>query len=309
MKHLTNAFNGLNQWWRYLLLFLISLFGGSFIGGIPLGIVMITNAVQNGTDLASVSNPADLSAYGIDLNLGLALMMLPFIVCLLILLLLFKPFHQRNYKTLFSGAVKIRWKRFFSAAFIWASLLAVYLFVDYSLDPDNFTLNFELNSFLILVVISLIFIPFQASYEEILYRGYLAQGIATLTKNRMLVILIPAVIFGLSHAINPEVEEFGFWLAMPQYILFGIFFGLITVLDDGIEIAMGAHTANNFFLSLMVTHEASALQTPALFVQGNIDAAKDLLVMLVVGVIFVAIMAKIYRFNFKILTQKIEVPK
>ena len=275
MKHLTNAFTGLNHWWRYLLLFLISLFGGSLIGSIPFGIVIVASAVQNGVDLASVSNPADLSAYGIDQNLGLALMMLPFIICLVLLLLLFKPFHQRNYKTLFSGVAKIRWDRFFTAALVWACLLAGYLLVDYNLDPGNFTLNFELNSFIILVIISLIFIPIQASYEEVLYRGYLAQGIATLTKNRILVILLPSILFGLSHGINPEVKEFGFWLAMPQYILFGIIFGLISILGDGIELAMGAHTANNVFLSLMVTHKASALQTPAFFVQENIDPAKD----------------------------------
>jgi hypothetical protein len=31
-------------------------------------------------------------------------------------------------------------------------------------------------------------------------------------------------------------------------------FGVITMLDDGIEAAMGAHTANNIFLCIMVTN-------------------------------------------------------
>ena len=34
---------------------------------------------------------------------------------------------------------------------------------------------------------------------------------------------------------------------MPQYIFMGFIFGLISVFDDGIECAMGAHTANNIF--------------------------------------------------------------
>jgi membrane protease YdiL (CAAX protease family) len=40
---------------------------------------------------------------------------------------------------------------------------------------------------------------------------------------------------------------------MPQYVLFGLVFGIITVLDDGIEAAVGAHAANNIFLCIMVT--------------------------------------------------------
>jgi membrane protease YdiL (CAAX protease family) len=305
MKHLTNSFTGLNHWWRYLLLFIISLLIGSFIGGIPLGVVIVASSIQSGGELVTSPDVTNLAAFGIDLNLGLALMMLPFIVCLLLLLLLFKPFHQRNYKTLFSGESKIRWKRFFTAALVWTVLLAIYLIVDYSLAPENFTLNFEPSSFAILVVISLIFIPIQASYEEIMFRGYLAQGVAKLTKNRILVILIPAIIFGLIHSFNPEIEEYGFLLAMPQYILFGLIFGLITVFDDGIELAMGAHTANNIFLSLFVTNKASALQTPAYFVQENVDAAKDLLVMSAIGILFVIIIARMYRFKFGILTKKL----
>ena len=79
-----------------------------------------------------------------------------------------------------------------------------------------------------------------------------------------------SILFGLMHALNPEVKEFGFFTMMPQYILFGLIFGIITILDDGIEAAMGAHAANNIFLSIMVTNSSSALQTPALYEQQNI---------------------------------------
>ena len=306
MKHLTNAFNGLNHWWRYLLLFLISLFGGQLLGAIPLGVVIVIKTIQNGGAIApNPDNMADLSVYGISNNLALALMMFAFVVSLAVLLLLIKPFHKRSYKTVFSGTSKIRWKRFFTAALVWVTLMAIYLIVDYNIEPGNFALNFNFYSFFVLMLVSFIFIPFQASYEEILFRGYLAQGVAAMTKNRILVILIPSLIFGLIHSFNPEIQEFGFWLVMPQYILFGLIFGLLSVLDDGIELAMGAHTANNIFLSLFVTHKASALQTPALLVQENIDAGKDLIVMVLVGALFVAISSKLYKFDYSILNERI----
>ncbi len=71
-------------------------------------------------------------------------------------------------------------------------------------------------------------------------------------------------------ALNPEVKEYGFLTMMPQYILFGLIFGVITILDDGIEAAMGAHTVNNVFICIMVTNKSSALQTPALYEQKNV---------------------------------------
>ncbi|MCK7531415.1 MAG: hypothetical protein MZV63_10465 [Marinilabiliales bacterium] len=57
---------------------------------------------------------------------------------------------------------------------------------------------------------------------------------------------------------------------IPQYVFFGLVFAVLTMLDDGIELAIGAHAANNAFLSVFVTHKDSALQTPAMYEQMEI---------------------------------------
>ena len=309
MKYLSNAFTGHNHWWRYLVLFLASFLGGQIIGGIPLALVMGLKIAQSGGSIQpNPDNMADLSVYGIDANFGLFLMILPFIASLFILLLLYKPLHNRNYKALFTGSGSIRWSRFFMSAAIWTTLSAIYLVSDYLLHPNNFTYNFNAVSFIILIFVSFTLIPFQASYEEVLFRGYLAQGVGVWTKNRLLVILIPSILFGLMHSLNPEVSEYGFWLVMPQYILFGLVFGLVTVLDDGIELAMGAHTANNIFLSVFLTSKASALQTPALLVQENINPKTDLIGLILISAVFIFILHVIYKLKFGILTKKIEAP-
>jgi hypothetical protein len=306
MKHLSNAFEGHNHWWRYLVLFIASLIGGQTIGGIPLMIVMFYSIFASGGAIQpNPENMADLSVYGIGQNLGLFLMILPFLASLFILLLLFKPFHRRHYKTLFSGISKIRWNRFFTAAALWAAFSAVYYFTDYALNPENFTWNFEAGPFIILILISLSLIPFQASYEEVIFRGYLAQGFAVWTKNRILVILIPSVLFGLMHSLNPEVGAFGFWMMMPQYVFFGLVFGLLTVLDDGIELAMGAHTANNVFMSIFITNKVSVLQTPALLVQQTIDPIKELIALVSLGILFIIVLSFIYKWKYSVLKEKI----
>ena len=91
------------------------------------------------------------------------------------------------------------------------------------------------------------------------------QGSILLFKYRWVALLLTGFAFGLLHGSNPEVDRFGFWVAMPQYILMGLLLGLVAIWDDGLELALGLHLANNIISSLVVTHDASALQTHALF--------------------------------------------
>ena len=67
-------------------------------------------------------------------------------------------------------------------------------------------------------------------------------------------------IFGLLHSFNPEITEF----VNSVYIFYvgsGLFAGIITLMDEGLELAIGWHVANNFFTALLVTSDWSALQT------------------------------------------------
>jgi membrane protease YdiL (CAAX protease family) len=167
--------------------------------------------------------------------------------------------------------------------------------------PNNFQIQFNPASFFVLVAISLLLIPFQTTYEELFFRGYLAQGVAAWTRNRWMVLIIPSFIFGLLHVFNPEVKEFGFWLTMPQYWLFGLFFGLVSILDDGIELAMGVHAANNIFASVMVTHSSSVLQTDALFSQQKVNPLHETLSFILIGIVFIFLLSRKYNWNFGVM--------
>jgi len=192
---------------------------------------------------------------------------------------------------------------------VWLVLSGIYLFIYLKADPANFRLNNTGTTLLVLVIISILFIPFQAAFEEILFRGYLMQGFGILLRNRWLPLILTSVFFGLMHSFNPEVKDFGFLSMMPQYILFGLVFGIITILDDGIEAAIGAHSANNIFLCIMVTNKSSALQTAALFEQKNILPWVELTVLLVIGIVFLLILKKLFRWNdLTVLKEPIEVP-
>ncbi|WP_420582927.1 CPBP family intramembrane glutamic endopeptidase [Reichenbachiella sp.] len=161
-------------------------------------------------------------------------------------------------------------------------------------------------SFLPLVLIAVLLIPIQTTFEEYILRGYFAQGVAGLTKNRWLAVLVPGLVFALLHAFNPEVEAHGFWTVMPQYITFGLLFGLISVLDDGIELAIGAHAVNNVFLALFLTNKDSVLQTPAVFEQLEVYPMRDTITLVVLSVVFFIVLMKKYNWDISLLSNKVK---
>jgi hypothetical protein len=310
MNHLESTFTGKNAFWRYILMFAVVLIVSNTIGAIPLLIAVFNKSASNPAVYSQLSaNPGDLSILGVSPNVGFVMMLFPFMMGLLAFIILVKPLNNRTVRVTINGTGKIRWKRFFISAAVWLVLSALYLFFYLKIDPANFSLNNKTASLLILTVVSVLFIPFQAAFEEMLFRGYLMQGFAALVKNRWFPLILTSLLFGLMHSFNPEVKEFGFFTMIPQYFIFGIIFGIITILDDGIETAMGAHTANNIFLCIMVTNSSSALQTPALYVQYNIHPWTEFAALVVIGVLFIFILKLIFKWeNFSLLFRKIIVP-
>ncbi|MCZ4694714.1 CPBP family intramembrane metalloprotease [Ancylomarina euxinus] len=305
MKHLERAFIGPNHWWRYILVTLIAFVGAQVIGALPLGMVMMFYTLS-GKGTINPENQMDFTSLGIDPNIGLALMILSFIIGLTIFVLILKPFHKRNYKEVINGTTTIRWNKFFYSAAVWAIVSAVFLAIDYFISPANYQFNLNWSLFIPLILVAVCLIPFQTTFEEILFRGYLAQAVGRWTRNRWLVAILPAIFFGLLHAFNPEVAAHGFWIMMPQYIFFGAVFGFISIWDDGIESAMGVHAANNVFLAIFVTSKSSVMQTPALLVQDTINPTKDFIILIVASLIMIAVLAKKYNWNFAVLNQKVE---
>ena len=60
---------------------------------------------------------------------------------------------------------------------------------------------------------------------------------------------------------------------------------------------MGAHAANNIFLSLFVTAEESALQTPSVFKVIETNLYKDFVMLFVACLVFVILLTWKYRWN------------
>ncbi len=308
MNHLESSFTGKNAFWRYFIMLIAIFAATNTIGAIPLIIAMGIKTASDPEIISSLSaNPNDLSPLGFDPNINLLMLLFPFVVGLIAFILLIKPLHERDLKITINGTSSFRWNRFFISGLVWLILSAVYLFMFLKLDPSSFTLNNTSVTLIPLIAVSALLVPFQASFEEIVFRGYLMQGFTLLLRNRMFPLVMTSVLFGLMHSLNPEIEAFGFWTMMPQYIIFGLIFGIITILDDGIEAAMGAHTINNAFLLIMNSNESSALQSDALFIQKNIYPWIEFASLFLIGILAIIIMKIIFRWeSFSVLLGTVE---
>ncbi|MEZ4841555.1 MAG: CPBP family intramembrane glutamic endopeptidase [Flavobacteriaceae bacterium] len=89
--------------------------------------------------------------------------------------------------------------------------------------------------------------------------------IRSIGKNRWLPLLLTSIVFGLLHGANPEVEKLG-WGIMVFYIGTGLFFGIVTLMDEGTELALGLHAANNIVAAVFITTDWAAFQTEALYI-------------------------------------------
>ena len=77
--------------------------------------------------------------------------------------------------------------------------------------------------------------------------------------------------------------------------------GFVAVKDDGMELSLGLHMANNIIAAITITSDSSTLQTHALFKDLHPTASHfDTMTMLVAGVIFIWICNRKYHFWGKI---------
>jgi hypothetical protein len=164
----------------------------------------------------------------------------------------------------FTGRHKIDWSRIGFSFLIWSLVIVVSVLVEYFLGPDHFIVQFDFSTFWPFLIVVLLMIPFQTSFEELMFRGHLTQSIGYFSKRRLLALIIPSVLFGLMHIANPEVEKLGYGI-LAYYIGSGFFFAIMTLADEGIELALGTHAANNLIGALLISADWTAFNVPSVF--------------------------------------------
>ncbi len=222
MDFIQQAYKGSLGYWKYLV-FILLFFGLSLSDG--------GNTTQMINDL--------IEQFG--KNVTFFILLFPFALLLGLLFLWVNLVHKQPIKSLTTSRKKVDWKRVFFSFFVWGSITTLMILASYWFSPEeDIKLIFQLEPFLYLLIIAVLLVPIQTSFEEYFFRGYLMQGIGAKFNSRLFALVITSV--GT-----------------------GFFLGIITLMDEGLELALGFHSANNLITALLITSDWSAFQTNSIF--------------------------------------------
>ena len=287
--YINQAYKGKNEWWRFLTTTILST--GVFVANIV--VYFLASKEQISEAYESMRNISKLEV--------LITSLLPFVFLLGLLFYLVLHLHKRSILSLSTSRKKMDFNRIlFSFGIVILLSLASFL-LSYLIDNSNIIWNFKPIPFAVLFGISILLFPFQIAFEEYLFRGYLMQQIGVIVKNRWFPLVFTSIVFGLFHSLNPEVEKMGFSI-MIFYVGTGFLLGIMTLMDEGLELALGFHLGNNLIAALLITSDFSAIQTDAIFKytseNDTVSILSEMIVsMLMVYPIILFIFVKKYRWT------------
>jgi len=299
--YIEQAQKNLIDWWRYVLGVAIAI-AGVVIFSIPHSVALIAKIATGDVDMDMIASGDTAYLMGLfESNLNFIYILFPFTGGLIFLLFIAVKFlHKQSITNLTTSRAKIDWSRVAFAFILWGVISTAMTMVDIYLSPDDYVFNFEINRFLILAVIAICLVPLQTSFEEYMFRGYLMQGIGNIFRNKWVPLIVTSVAFGLLHIANPEVDKLGN-IIMIYYIGTGFFLGILTLMDEGMELALGFHAANNLFTALLVTADWTAFQTYSIYTSiadpSSMGASEIIVPVFVIFPILLLIFSKKYNWN------------
>jgi membrane protease YdiL (CAAX protease family) len=297
-----NAFIGRNSWWRWLVT-IIGTLAVLVAAQVPLIIFAAMEAQRLGISPESFFGqfPAE-----VDRNIFLALFLLPFAAAFLALILLIRWVHKKPLRAVTTGRARFGWGRALFAFVTWAAILGgIILFL---LPEGSYTYQFNPQAFIPLVIVALLLFPLQIAAEEVFFRGYLMQGFALLTRNKLASLIIVSVLFFAAHMSNPEFAT-GNPVFILDYAMITLFLGVAAVLDDGLEVPCGIHAANNIFIATIFNTTDGTFQTDALLKTNlSVLAEFPFIFSLVPYVVAFVTFYVVFRWRFSTLFERVTPP-
>lgn len=270
------------------------------IGQIPITVAIL--AKINAHEIMGMTQRDFAEALG--QNYYLTLLLIPFIAVVAMMYIAIRYIHRTKFLSFLTARTRFDFKRFFVAFGVWAGLQLVVHLVQIGMgEPIRW--NYQGFEFWNLLFISLFILPIQSSSEELIFRSYLFKAFNRLDYP-IVRVLLTGLLFGLMHGLNPEVDELGN-IALIFYIYTGVFLGLITYLDNGMELALGYHAINNIFASVVVTNDWQVFQTPALWFDARPPqfGLELVISLLVLQPLMFLLFSRLYRWDLKKIFSKI----
>jgi len=169
--------------------------------------------------------------------------------------------------------------------------------VGYLLDPGAYHFQgLDPSSWIPMLLIAAVAFFVQASTEEMVYRGYLAQFVAAFARSPILILGIPAFIFSLPHFGN--VDGSSGCLGLLPYIVMGLTYGLLAWRSGSLWMGAGVHLGNNWFITMFVGNAAENIPKVSLFTTHGSSSAMELVVSIVIQGLVVVGLAELLMRRF-----------
>ncbi|MFM9128276.1 MAG: type II CAAX prenyl endopeptidase Rce1 family protein, partial [Candidatus Limnocylindrus sp.] len=175
---------------------------------------------------------------------------------------------------------------------VWLALGLVGTLVFEIANPGVVEWSFNPAGALPYVAVALLLIPIQTTAEELLFRGWFLQWSDNGRRRRTTLAVFNGVIFALPHLATPEVAGEDL-IRIVGYVAVGVAWAWVTLRDRTLELAIGAHAANNLSAALLVGYVGSAIPSVSLWTMGRIPVTQEILLGVIGAVAFVWITGRI----------------
>ena len=109
-------------------------------------------------------------------------------------------------------------------------------------------------------------------FEEMFFRGYIMQTMLERGNKRWVIYIVSAVVFGLAHISNPNVQ----WIGIVNIILVGFLFAYMFETTKSLMLPIGFHITWNFFQGSVYGFPVSGLAPHGLY-DVNVSTGYDLI--------------------------------
>lgn len=154
----------------------------------------------------------------------------------------------------------------------WLALSILFSAVEWLISPADFRVTFTWANVWLSVAVAVFVLPLQTSAEELVFRGLIPQALGGVMRSNVAIALLSGLLFALPHLFNPEAANSAL-LAIVAYGALGAGWSYAVLRTGGLEVALGAHLANNIFSLSIVGYENSALPSIAVWTTPSAELA------------------------------------